>query len=57
VGRILFNLSFSVLCGAIVFAVLSPVVDQRLVKFGTVTTISVEMVFCTVLDIRGRQDV
>jgi len=57
VNKVLFNLSFSVFCGAIVFAALSPVVDQRLVKFGTVTTIAVEMVFCTVIDIRGRQNV
>ena len=56
-SEVLFNLSFSVLCGAIVFAILSPVADQRLVKFGTATTIAVEMLFCTAINIRGRQDV
>ena len=55
-GRVLFNLSFSVLCGAIVFAALSPVVDQRLVKFGTATTIAVEMLFCTAINTRGSAD-
>ena len=56
-SKVLFNLSFSVLCGAIVFAVSSPVVDQRLARFGAVTTIAVEMLFCTAINIRGRQDV
>ena len=56
-SKVLFNLSFSVLCGAIVFAVLSPVIDQRLARFGTATTIAVEMLFCTAINTRGRQDV
>jgi len=56
-SKVLFNLSFSVLCGAIVFAASSPVVDQQLARFGAATTIAVEMLFCTVMDIRSRQDV
>ena len=48
------NLSFSVICGAIAFAVLSPVADKQLVKFGAAATIAAEMMLCTAIDIRGR---
>lgn len=50
------NLSFSVICGAIAFAVLSPVVDKQLVKFGAATTTAAEMMLCTAIDLRGRKN-
>jgi len=50
------NLSFSVICGAISFAVLSPVADKQLVKFGVAATISAEMMLCTAIDLRGLKD-
>ena len=50
------NLSFSVICGAISFAVLSPVADKQLVKFGAAATIAAEMMLCTAIDLRGRKD-
>ena len=50
------NLSFSVICGAISFAALSPVADNQLIKFGAAATIATEMMLCTAIDIKGQKN-